>query len=105
MLLTASRRSLAWATLAAVTIGCQAITASAMSRHRLMVMLPSDAADSALRDRFLRGYSIGASSVETCDARMPSVAWQDIASQPSLRTLLRQTGGLQLLVAPPPRLI
>ena len=101
MLLTASRRWLAWATLAAVTIGCQALTASATSRHRLMVMLPSDAADSALRDRFLRGYSIGASSVETCDARMPSVAWQHIASQPSLRTLLRQTGGLQLLVAPP----
>ena len=101
MILSASRRWLAWATLAAVTLGCQGLTASATSRHRLMVMLPSDAADSAVRDRFLRGYSIGASSVESCGARMPSVAWQHIASNQVPQTLLRQADGLQLLVAPP----
>ena len=96
MILPASRRWLALVMLVAVIIGCQGLTASATSRHRLMVMLPSDAGDSAVRDRFLRGYSIGASSVESCSARMPSVAWQPIASNQAPRTLLRQADGLQL---------
>ena len=101
MLLSATRRWLAMATLAAVTLGCQGLTASAISRHRLMVMLPSDAADTAVKDRFLRGYSIGVSSVEACKVPMPSVAWTSIASRQSPQQLLGTDSGLQLLVAPP----
>ena len=44
MILSASSRWLAWATLAVVTLGCQGLTACATSRHGLMVVLPSDAA-------------------------------------------------------------
>ena len=66
-----------------------------------MVMLPSDAADTAVKDRFLRGYSIGVSSVEACQVPMPSVAWTSIASRQSPQQLLGTDSGLQLLVAPP----
>ena len=101
MFLSAPRRCWGLATLAAVTLGCQGLTASAVSRHRLMVMLPAGAADTAVRDRFLRGYAIGASSVEACDARMPSVGWQTLAPRQSPRQVLGDTRGLQVLVAPP----
>ena len=82
-------------------LGCQAITASTTSRPRLMVMLPSDPMDAAVRDRFLRGFATGAHSVAACDAPMPAVRWQDIAPRQSPLQLISPSSGIQLLVAPP----
>lgn len=101
MLLSAFRSWSVWITVAAVILGCQAITASTTSRPRLMVMLPSDPMDAAVRDRFLRGFATGAHSVAACDSPMPAVRWQDIAPRQSPLQLISPSSGIQLLVAPP----
>ena len=98
---TVSRSLQAWTLVAAVLIGCQSLISSAVPQQRLMVVLPSDAEDAALRNRFLQGYAVGGSSVEACGASMPAVRWQSLKGEESPVQQLSGIANLQLVVAPP----
>ena len=98
---TLSRSLQAWTVLAAVLFGCQCLIGSAVPQRKLMVVLPSDAEDAALRNRFLQGYAVGGSSVEDCGVSMPAVRWHGLKGEESPVQQLSRISNLQLVVAPP----
>ena len=95
------RAWLAWSSITAAVIGCQALITSGAPQQRLVVMLPSGAEDAPLRQRFLQGFSIGATSVSACGQSMPPVHWQNLRPDDSPLARLPRSSGLQLVVAPP----
>ena len=95
------RTWLAWSSITAAVIGCQALITSGAPQQRLVVMLPSGAEDAPLRQRFLQGFSIGATSVKACGQSMPPVDWQNLRPDDSPLARLPRSSSLQLVVAPP----